>query len=66
MIPAELYATIRRLYYAEHWPLHTIAAQLGVKPKAVEIHRSHICAKLGLKGPNGLVRYAVRHRHALA
>jgi len=26
MIPAELYATIRRLYYAEHWPINTIAA----------------------------------------
>lgn len=43
-----------------------IAAELGVSPKTVENHRSHICAKLGVKGPNALVRYAVRHRDALA
>jgi transposase len=30
MIPPELHAQIRRLFYAEHWRLHTIAAQLGV------------------------------------
>jgi transposase len=30
MIPPELYAQIRRLFYAEHWRLNTIAAQLGV------------------------------------
>jgi transposase len=30
MISPEQHAQIRRLFYAEHWPLHTIAAQLGV------------------------------------
>ena len=30
MITPELHAQIRRLFYAEHWPLNTIAAQLGV------------------------------------
>jgi transposase len=30
MIPPELHAQIRRLYYAEHWRINTIAAQLGV------------------------------------
>jgi transposase len=30
MIPPELHTQIRRLFYAEHWRLHTIAAQLGV------------------------------------
>jgi hypothetical protein len=30
MIPPELYAQIRRLFYAEHWRLNTFAAQLGV------------------------------------
>ena len=30
MIPPELHAQIRRLFYAEHWRLNTIAAQLGV------------------------------------
>jgi transposase len=30
MISPEQHAQIRRLFYAEHWPVHTIAAQLGV------------------------------------
>jgi transposase len=30
MIAPELHAQIRRLFFAEHWPVHTIAAQLGV------------------------------------
>src|SRR5437867_3515380 len=30
MIPPELYAKIRRLFFAEHWRFNTIAAQLGV------------------------------------
>jgi len=30
MIAPELHARIRRLFYAEHWRLNTIAAQLGV------------------------------------
>ena len=30
MIAPELHAQIRRLFYAEHWRLNTIAAQLGV------------------------------------
>jgi transposase len=36
MIAPELTATIRRLHYAEHWPLHTIAAQLGVHHETVQ------------------------------
>jgi transposase len=30
MIPPELHAQIRRLFYAEHWRLNTIADQLGI------------------------------------
>src|SRR5438309_1856643 len=30
MISPELHAQIRRLFFAEHWPFNTIAAQLGV------------------------------------
>jgi transposase len=30
VIPPELHAQIRRLFYAEHWRVNTIAAQLGV------------------------------------
>lgn len=35
MIDDELYVKIRRLFYAEHWKIGTIAAQLGVHPSAV-------------------------------
>ena len=35
MIAAEVVAEIRRLYYAEHWRIGTIAAQLGVHPDAI-------------------------------
>jgi len=30
MISPERHAEIRRLFFAEHWPVNTIAAQLGV------------------------------------
>jgi transposase len=35
MISAEQTATIRRLFYAEHWKIGTIAAQLGIHPETV-------------------------------
>ena len=35
MIPAELRADIRRLYFAEHWKVGTIAEQLGVHHETV-------------------------------
>lgn len=35
MLDAAAIAEIRRLYYAEHWKVGTIAAQLGVHPEAV-------------------------------
>jgi transposase len=35
MIPAELHARIRRLFYAEHWKIGTIATELGVHPDTV-------------------------------
>jgi transposase len=36
MIDAELFARIRRLYFAEHWKVGTIAAELGVHHDTVE------------------------------
>lgn len=36
MIGAELYARIRRLYFAEHWKVGTIATELGVHHETVE------------------------------
>lgn len=37
MISPELRAEIRRLFYAEHWKVGTIAAALGVHPDAVRL-----------------------------
>jgi transposase len=36
MIDAELFARIRRLYFAEHWKVGTISAELGVHHETVE------------------------------
>jgi transposase len=36
MIGAELFARIRRLFFAEHWKVGTIAAELGVHHETVE------------------------------
>src|SRR4030042_5176713 len=36
MIPLELRADIRRLFFAEHWGVGTIAEQLGVHPERVQ------------------------------
>ena len=35
MIPPDQIAEVRRLYYAEHWTIGTIAAQLGLHPDTV-------------------------------
>ena len=35
MIPPEQVAEIRRLFYAEHWKVGTIATQLGLHPDTV-------------------------------
>ena len=48
MITPEQHAEIRRLYYAEHWTVGTIAAQLGAHHETVaaalnrEIGRAHV------------------------
>jgi transposase len=43
MIPAEIYARVRRLFFAEHWKVGTIAAELGLHHdtvmKAIEAER---------------------------
>jgi DNA-binding NarL/FixJ family response regulator len=36
-----------------------IARQLSVSVKTIENHRSHICRKLGLSGPQALLRFAL-------
>jgi DNA-binding NarL/FixJ family response regulator len=43
-----------------------IAAECGISPRTVDSHRSHICEKLGLKGSNRLLQFALEHRDALS
>lgn len=42
-----------------------IAASLGNSIKTIENHRSHICRKLGLSGPQALLRFALEHKALL-
>lgn len=42
-----------------------IAEALGISPKTVENHRSHTCRKLGLHGPQALLRFALEHKALL-
>jgi hypothetical protein len=41
MITAEQYAEIRRLFFAEHWKVNTIAGELGLHHETVERRRAH-------------------------
>jgi transposase len=59
MISAELIAKIRRLFFAEHWKIGTIAAELGLHPDtvrgAIESHRFNLkrvaCSRATLTDP---------------
>lgn len=39
-----------------------IAARLGLSYRTVQTHRQRINQKLGLKGPNALLQFALRHQ----
>lgn len=39
-----------------------IAEVLRISPRTVDNHRTNICQKLGVKGNNALLRYALMHR----
>lgn len=39
-----------------------IAESLGNSVKTIDNHRSHICQKLGLSGPQALLRFALEHK----
>jgi DNA-binding NarL/FixJ family response regulator len=43
----------------------TLAKGLGISLKTVENHRSHICRKLGLTGPQALLRFTLEHQTLL-
>ena len=67
MISAELRAELRRLYYAEHWRVGTIASALGVHPGtvkgAIEAHR--FVKALGRARPTKLDPYLPFMRETL-
>jgi DNA-binding NarL/FixJ family response regulator len=42
-----------------------IAQALGISPKTVENHRLNICGRLGLHGPQALLRYALERKALL-
>lgn len=42
-----------------------IANQLGISAKTVENHRLHMCTKLGLRGPQALLRFALERKALL-
>ena len=52
MIGPELAARIRRLYYAEHWRIGTIASELGVHHETV----AHVVGRARLGRPAGVLR----------
>jgi DNA-binding NarL/FixJ family response regulator len=51
---------------AEEKTSKEIAATLFISVRTVEHHRSHICEKLGLRGFNALVKFAITHKSELS
>jgi DNA-binding NarL/FixJ family response regulator len=51
---------------AEEKTSKEIAAALFISVRTVEHHRSHICEKLGLRGFNALVKFAITHKSELS
>jgi len=47
---------------ADHKSSKEIAAELFVHYRTVENHRTNICQKLGLRGHNALLKYAIQHK----
>jgi DNA-binding NarL/FixJ family response regulator len=62
LTPAEL--TILR-QISENKTSREIAESLFVSVRTVENHRMHICQKLGIKGHNGLLQFALENKSAL-
>jgi DNA-binding NarL/FixJ family response regulator len=47
---------------AKHYSNKEIASELGLSVRTVENRRAAICEKLGLHGPNALLRFAHEHK----
>lgn len=65
---AELTPTQRQVLrlIAEGRTTGAIAQALGISPKTVENHRLHICGRLGVHGPQALLRFALERKALLA
>lgn len=50
---------------AENLTSNEIAERLFVSYKTVENHRANICAKLGLKGSNSLLKFAIQNKNSI-
>ncbi|MBS1789339.1 MAG: response regulator transcription factor [Acidobacteria bacterium] len=46
---------------AENKSSHEIAGALNITSQTVNNHRTHVCDKLGLKGPNALLKFALAY-----
>jgi DNA-binding NarL/FixJ family response regulator len=62
-----LTASERRILHmiAENKSSKEIGAELFIHYRTVENHRVNICQKLGLKGTNSLLRFALQHKNEL-
>lgn len=63
----ELTASERRILamIADGQSSKQIGAALFIHYRTVENHRTNICHKLGISGANGLLKFAIAHRHEL-
>jgi len=50
---------------AEYKTTREIAEELFVSPLTIETHRRNICEKLGVRGSNALVKFALAHKQDL-
>jgi DNA-binding NarL/FixJ family response regulator len=50
---------------AEKKTSREIAAELFISPRTVEAHRANISQKLGLRGSNSLLQFAIENRSAI-
>jgi two-component system, NarL family, response regulator DegU len=51
---------------AEKKSTKEIALELGLSPRTIETHRANIGTKLGLRGSNSILQFAIEHRDALS